>query len=234
MSCWDIISDYGLRSIGIGERLLPRKDFTLCHQVTLIGSGMIWNIYFGTLALLGGFFFSMALALGKASSHPLLSRLSNWFIFIFRGSPLFIQFFFAYFAFVSLKGTFSIFTPLSSAWLGALFVLFCNTAAYAGEIFYGALKAIQEAISKPPMPMGYRDGHGFVGSHGQRCCALAGLPTRMKRYFCFTLQRSFIFRHFPRGSNAGTRFITRATLPIKPLILLCLTQFWPDTLSYSR
>ena len=62
MSCWDIISDYGLRSIGIGERLLPRKDFTLCHQVTLIGSGMIWNIYFGTLALLGGFFFSMALA----------------------------------------------------------------------------------------------------------------------------------------------------------------------------
>ncbi|MGB1829064.1 MAG: amino acid ABC transporter permease, partial [Paracoccaceae bacterium] len=29
MSCWDIISDYGLRSIGIGERLLPRKDFTL-------------------------------------------------------------------------------------------------------------------------------------------------------------------------------------------------------------
>ena len=142
MSCWDIIADYGLRSIGIGERLLPRKDFTLCHQVTLIGSGMIWNIYFGTLALLGGFFFSMALALGKASSHPLLSRLSNWFIFIFRGSPLFIQFFFAYFAFVSLKGTFSIFTPLSSAWLGALFVLFCNTAAYAGEIFYGALKAI--------------------------------------------------------------------------------------------
>ena len=32
MSCWDIIADYGLRSIGIGERLLPRNEFTLCHH----------------------------------------------------------------------------------------------------------------------------------------------------------------------------------------------------------
>ena len=44
MSCIQTIADYGLRSIGIGERLLPRTDFTLCQQFTLIGSGMIWNI----------------------------------------------------------------------------------------------------------------------------------------------------------------------------------------------
>ncbi len=46
MSCIDTITDYGLRSIGIGERLLPRADFTLCQQFTLIGSGLIWNVYF--------------------------------------------------------------------------------------------------------------------------------------------------------------------------------------------
>ena len=157
MSCWDIIADYGLRSIGIGERILPRKDFTLCHQVTLIGSGMIWNIYFGTLALLGGFIFSMALALGKGSDRLILRRLCNSFIFVFRGSPLFIQFFFAYFAFVSLKGTFSIFTPFTSAWLGALIVLFFNTAAYSGEIFYGALRAI------PKGDLEAADAYGLSG-----------------------------------------------------------------------
>lgn len=157
MNCWDIIADYGLRSIGIGERLLPRKDFTLCHQFTLIGSGLIWNIYFGTLALLGGFTFSMALALGKGSDRPILRRLCNWYIFVFRGSPLFIQFFFAYFAFVSLKGTFSIFTPFTSAWLGALIVLFCNTAAYSGEIFYGALRTI------PRSDIEAADAYGLSG-----------------------------------------------------------------------
>ncbi|THF79036.1 MAG: amino acid ABC transporter permease, partial [Sulfitobacter sp. SK025] len=40
MSCWDTIQSYGLRSLGVGERLLPRSDFTLCDQFTLIGSGM--------------------------------------------------------------------------------------------------------------------------------------------------------------------------------------------------
>ncbi|MDF1726575.1 MAG: amino acid ABC transporter permease [Sulfitobacter sp.] len=142
MSCLQTIQDYGLRSIGIGERLLPRDDFTLCQQFTLIGSGMIWNIYFGVMALLFGFFLATALGVGKASANPVARRLSSWFIFIFRGSPLFIQFFFGYFLFLSLKSQYPFFDPFTAAWLGALIVLFCNTAAYAGEIFYGALQSI--------------------------------------------------------------------------------------------
>ena len=50
MSCQQTILDYGLRSLGYGERLLPKSDFTLCQHFTLIGSGLIWNIYFGALA----------------------------------------------------------------------------------------------------------------------------------------------------------------------------------------
>ncbi|WP_299561033.1 ABC transporter permease subunit [uncultured Sulfitobacter sp.] len=142
MSCIRTIQDYALRSVGIGERLLPREDFTLCEQFTLIGSGMIWNIYFGTVALILGFFFATVLALGKASPRALLRKPSEWFIFIFRGSPLFIQFFFGYFAFLSLKSSFSFFDPFTAAWLGAVIVLFCNTSAYSAEIFYGALQSI--------------------------------------------------------------------------------------------
>ena len=142
MSCWETIADYALRSQGIGERLLPRNDFTLCQQVTLIGSGMIWNVYFGIFALCSGFFLATAVAMGKATRHPFLRKPAEWFIFIFRGSPLFIQFFFAYFLFLSLKDVSPFFDPLTSAWLGALIVLFLNTAAYSGEIFYGALQSI--------------------------------------------------------------------------------------------
>jgi polar amino acid transport system permease protein len=56
MTCWETVGAYAFRSIGYGERLLPRTDFTLCQQFTLIGSGLIWNVYFGMLALLAGFF----------------------------------------------------------------------------------------------------------------------------------------------------------------------------------
>lgn len=142
MSCWETIADYGLRSLGIGERLLPRSDFTLCQQVTLIGSGMIWNIYFGVFALISGFVLATMVAVGKASANPVARKLSEWFVFLFRGSPLFIQFFFAYFLFLSLKQVVPWADAFSSAWAGALVVLFLNTAAYTGEIFYGALRTV--------------------------------------------------------------------------------------------
>lgn len=157
MSCWQTLQDYAFRSLGYGERLLPRGDYTLCDQFVLIGSGMIWNIYFGTLAVLTGFLFANLLAVGKLSKNRLARKPAEWFIFVFRGSPLFIQFFFAYFLFLSLKGVSPIFDPLSAAWLGALIVLFLNTSAYSAEIFHGAL------LSIPRGDMEAADAYGFSG-----------------------------------------------------------------------
>lgn len=166
--CLQTIQDYGLRSIGIGERLLPKSDFTLCEQFTLIGSGLIWNIYFGVLALLLGFFLATALALAKAHKNPLIRKPAGWFIFLFRGSPLFIQFFLFYEIFVLLPKMgwdinlgfveLNIETRwLTRAWMGALIVLFLNTSAYAGEIFYGALQSIPKGDTEAA------DAYGLSG-----------------------------------------------------------------------
>ena len=141
MSCWETVQAYAFRSIGFGERLLPRDDFTVCQQFTLIGSGMIWNIYFGAIALIIGFFLAHVAALGRASNNVAARKSAEWFILIFRGSPLFIQFFLAYLVFLKLK-QFGIFSFLTSAQAGALVVLILNTAAYSGEILYGALKSV--------------------------------------------------------------------------------------------
>ena len=164
MSCWDTISSYAFRSLGYGERLLPRSDFTLCQQFTLIGSGLIWNIYFGLIALTLGFFLANAIAMAKASHNPWLRKPAEWFIFVFRGSPLFIQFFLAYEAFVLLpRAGIEVFgltvqtSWVTKAWAGALFVLFLNTAAYSAEIFYGALRSI------PKGDLEAADAYGISG-----------------------------------------------------------------------
>lgn len=153
MSCLQALSDYGLRAVGIGLRQLPRSDITLCDQIVLIGSGMIWNIYFAAFAVVFGFFFATVVAVARTMENPFLRKPADWFVFVFRGSPLFIQFFFAYEAFVLLPRagidiplgfmTVTVATSgLTKAWLGALIVLFLNTSAYSAEIFYGALRAV--------------------------------------------------------------------------------------------
>ena len=164
MTCWETVQAYAFRSIGYGENLLPKTDFTLCQHFTLIGSGMIWNIYFGALALGLGFFFANALALAKAAQNPWLRKPADWFIFVFRGSPLFIQFFIAYEMLVLLPRTgidvFGIPVQtgwLTRAWAGALLVLFLNTAAYSAEIFYGALRSI------PKGDLEAADAYGISG-----------------------------------------------------------------------
>jgi polar amino acid transport system permease protein len=168
MTCVEAIQAYALRAIGIGERLLPRSDISVCEQVVLIGSGMIWNIYFAVLALGLGFFFAVALAVAKASPRRVLRKPAEWFIFLFRGSPLFIQFFMAYEAFVLLPRLGFEFTLLgvaieaetrwlARAWLGALIVLWLNTSAYSAEIFYGALRSV------PKGDLEAADAYGLTG-----------------------------------------------------------------------
>ncbi len=167
-ACLDTIAAYGLRSIGIGERLLPKRDFTLCEHFTLIGSGLLWNLYFGILAILFGFFLANAIAMAKANRRWWLRKPAEWFIFVFRGSPLFIQFFLFYEAFVLLPKMgwdidlgFAEITVetrwLTRAWLGALIVLILNTSAYSAEIFYGALKSI------PRGDIEAADAYGLTG-----------------------------------------------------------------------
>lgn len=170
-SCQESFEGLILRSMGrdYGDRLLPRgMDITLCDQVFLVASGLLWNIYFAGLALLAGFVLANALALAKAAANPWLRKPASGFIFLFRGSPLFIQFFFAYEALVLLPRAgleinllFTQITVetqwLTRAWAGALIVLVLNTAAYSAEIFHGALKAI------PKGDLEAADAFGLVG-----------------------------------------------------------------------
>ncbi|MGY6549357.1 MAG: ABC transporter permease [Roseinatronobacter sp.] len=170
-TCAESFEAYALRALGreFGANLLPRGlDITLCDQIFLIGSGLLWNIYFAALALVIGFFLATAVALARISDNRLLSRAAGTFIFIFRGSPLFIQFFFFYAAFVLLPRsgidiplgfvTLNIDTSaLTRAQVGGVIVLVLNTTAYSAELFVGALRAI------PKGDLEAADAYGMAG-----------------------------------------------------------------------
>jgi His/Glu/Gln/Arg/opine family amino acid ABC transporter permease subunit len=118
----------------------------LFQDLAVFAPAVWFNIYFAAASIPLGFVFAVFLALGKASRNPLITRLSRIYIYAFRGSPLFIQFFMFYSLALSLNV--SIWRPLGISgfvlhplFIGPL-VLMLNTAAYTGEIFYGALRAV--------------------------------------------------------------------------------------------
>lgn len=210
MSCWETIGQYAFRSLGYGEKLLPRADFTLCQQFTLIGSGLIWNIYFGALALMFGFFFANALAMAKAAHSPWLRKPAEWFIFVFRGSPLFIQFFLAYSALVMLpRGGIDIFglhiatSWLTSAWAGALIVLFLNTAAYAAEIFYGALMSVPKGDLEAAEAYGITGWSKFRRIQWPTMLRLAWPAYTNEAIFLFHATTLVFFSGFPAFQQRG-------------------------------
>ncbi|MFT4151380.1 MAG: ABC transporter permease subunit [Paracoccaceae bacterium] len=246
MTCWETITAYGLRSIGIGERVLPKSDFDLCTQFTLIGSGVIWNLYFGVLALAMGFLLANAVAAAKAARSPWLRKPAEWFIFLFRGSPLFIQFFLAYQALVLLpRAGIEVFgltvqtSWMTRAWAGALFVLFLNTAAYSAEIFHGALRAI---------PKGELEAADAYGLHGWKKFRRVEWPTMLRlawpsytneAIFLFQSTTLVFFSGFPAFQQKGdalyyAKYITDKTFnPFIPypivgfyFILITLALIW--------
>lgn len=214
MSCTQTFYDYGLRAIGIGERLLPKTDITLCEQIVLIGSGMIWNVYFAVLAVVTGFIFATVLALGKASRNPLTRLPSQAFVYLFRGTPLFIQFFFTYELFVQLPKVgfeldlgFAIIGAetrwLTRAWLGALFVLFLNTSAYTAEIFYGALRSVPKGDVEAADAIGMNPAQRFRRVVWPTMLRLAWPSYTNEAIFLYHATALIFFSSFPAWRQQG-------------------------------
>lgn len=219
-TCAESFEAYALRALGRdwGAPLLPRGlDITTCDQIFLIGGGLIWNIYFAGVAILFGFFLAVAVALAKFSENKWLNRPASAFVFIFRGSPLFIQFFFFYSAFVLLPRVgfdiplgFTTLTidssALTTAQVGGLLVLILNTTAYSAELFHGALQSI------PKGDLEAADAYGMNGPTKFRRVVFPSMlrlawPSYTNEAIFLTHSTTLVFLSaFPARQQAGEAF----------------------------
>jgi len=116
------------------------------QDIIILAKPALFNLYFALASIPIGFPLAVLLALGKASRFKSVSMLSRAYIYAFRGSPLFIQFFMFYSMMLALNKP--LWKPLGveDIVLHPLFlaplVLVLNTSAYGAEIFYGALKTV--------------------------------------------------------------------------------------------
>ncbi|MBX2825092.1 MAG: ABC transporter permease subunit [Gammaproteobacteria bacterium] len=140
-------------------------DNAIIRDIVTLARPALFNIYFALASIPFGFPLAVLLALGKNSSNRIVSGLSRIYIYAFRGSPLFIQFFMFYSIMLAFNK--SHWKPmgiddivLHPLFLGPL-VLVLNTTAYAAEIFYGALRAIPNGQIEAAKAIGMNRWHTF-------------------------------------------------------------------------
>ena len=199
----------------------------------------MWNIYFGVLALSAGFLLATAVALGKAAHRPLFRLPCEGFVFVFRGTPLFIQFFFAYELFVLLpRSGIEVFglgletSWLTKAWAGALIVLFLNTAAYSAQIFHGALTAVPKGESEAANAYGFSGWRKFRHITWPTMLRLAWPSYTNEAIFLFHATTLVFFSGFPLGNNGAMRCIMPTTLRKRPSTPLSPIRLWRGILLF--
>ena len=118
----------------------------IMQDIITLAKPATFNIYFALVSIPLGFPFAILLAVMKNSSNWTISYIARMYIYAFRGSPLFIQFFMFYS--ILLAFNLSHWKPMGidhiimhPLFIGP-FVLILNTSAYAAEIFYGALRSL--------------------------------------------------------------------------------------------
>lgn len=104
--------------------------------------GFLVTIELLALSCLIGFAIALTAVLCRLSSRPLLSGAAFTYVYLFRGTPLLVQFWIVYFGIGSLgeASLGPLLWPLfKDAWWVGLVVLSLNTGAYVAEILRGGL-----------------------------------------------------------------------------------------------
>jgi len=137
----------------------------ILRDIELLARPALFNLYFALASIPAGFVLAIFLAMGKASANPLISRLSQGYIYAFRGSPFFIQLFMFYSVMLAFNQT--VWKPWGIDWfvLHPLFlgpaILALNTTAYTAEIFYGALNTVPKGEIDAARAYGMSKGQTF-------------------------------------------------------------------------
>jgi len=140
-------------------------NLDLSRDIVTMFRPALFNLYFAFASIPVGFPLAIGLALMKNSNNGLISKVSRIYIYAFRGSPLFIQFFMFYSLLLSFNLTYWKPMGIDHVVMHPLFigplVLILNTSAYTAEIFYGAIRAVPKGEIEAALAVGMSRWHIF-------------------------------------------------------------------------
>ena len=121
---------------------LEGNDIFTPQTFAMFWEGLVSTVYLVVLSAVVGVVLAVPLAMGRASRWRWLSGAIWVYTYVFRGTPLLIQLYIAYYGFAFIPGVrespFAFFVD-NPVW-PALLSFTLNTAAYTCELFLGAIR----------------------------------------------------------------------------------------------
>lgn len=129
------------------------KDYLAMFYSMLSGSLTTLNIFFLTLVF--SIPLALIIAMGRMSKSKPLSRITNVFLLIIRGTPLMLQLLIVYFV-PKLIAVKCFQSPINwSSFIAAIVAFSINYAAYFAEIYRGGIEAIPQGQYEAAKVLGY-------------------------------------------------------------------------------
>ena len=128
---------------------------TLINALPALLKGSLMTLELTVVSVFFGMILGLFLALGRLSKNRILDKISWFYIWIFRGTPLMMQIFFIYFAL-------PLFTPITLPQMPSAFIaLALNSAAYLAEIIRAAIQSIDKGQMEAAKALGMGYGQAM-------------------------------------------------------------------------
>ncbi|NNG02779.1 MAG: ABC transporter permease [Inquilinus sp.] len=117
----------------------------MVRSAPAIAAGLPMTLGLVVLSLLIGFVLAVVIAQMRLSRYPVLSRFAAGYVFVIRGGPLLLQFYFIYYGLSQFRPFWEgigAWPVLREAFWCAVIALALNTAAYTSEIIRGGILSV--------------------------------------------------------------------------------------------
>lgn len=117
----------------------------MVRSVPDILAGLPMTLALIILSLLIGFVLAVIVAQMRLSRNAVLSRFAAGYVFVIRGGPLLLQFYFVYYGLSQFRPfweSVGVWPVLREAFWCAIIALALNTAAYTSEIIRGGIQSV--------------------------------------------------------------------------------------------
>ncbi|WP_439631267.1 amino acid ABC transporter permease [Shinella sp.] len=122
------------------------RDLVL-NDLWLILEGARWTVYISVVAFVCGGLIGVVVAACRASRIPAVARAAQAYIEVFRGTPLLMQLFIAFYG-LPIIGM----NP--SAWTSIVIAFTFHASAFLGEIWRGAIQSVPRGQSEAALALG--------------------------------------------------------------------------------